>query len=443
MDLAFKVISIALLALALVLFFVSKKTFYKFCFIALLFFPKVDLIGVSGSSTGIRFDDLLILLFLILMLPKIISTLRKNRHLALLHGLIILWVICGLISTFVGMRHGLVNNPLLSVLTSIRKYEYFVAIFIGYFYFKKYPITSFMKMIKISSLFLLLIALLQYVHVIGGFVSGEYVSNLGAPIAVFNGPYEFACFMCIELIILFYDALKHGGSSYLFSLIALIEIFLTKSRTGLLLSIAIILVMSLVYSKKIFFTALFAGGLAFIILANTTSLIDRFASVNISQMMNIFSERIANGDYLAALERLPTEDLFPNITSDLSFYVRTTKWGAALNGFTMSPLFGYGPGQLAVLDGSYIKIISEGGIVSAIIFIVILGNVFKNYKLSKSKISVWILISIMCFALFIDIFDSSKIMEMFWMFTGSAFATKQIKVQIDEKVYTLKLQKSL
>ena len=443
METFFKVLSLVFLVIAIVLFFSRRKAFYKFAFVSFLLFPKVNLISVGGSTTGIRFDDLLMLASFILLLPKILSVLRKSPRLAFVHGLIILWVVCGLISLLVGMGIGTVNSPLISVLTSIRKYEYFVAIFIGYFYFKNYSKKDFLKTIKIVTVVLLAICLLQYTHLIGGFVSGSYVSVVGFPIGVFNGAYEFACFMCIMLVILFYNAIKKDHSCYLFCLIALIQIVLTQSRSGLLLSVFIILAMSLFYAKKLFFAALILGGITSVILINTTSILQRFASIEFEQMYWVFVERIQYGVYMSALKELPHEAMFVKVTTDLSFYVRATKWGAAINGFTMSPIFGYGPGQLAVLDGSYVKIICEGGLISAIIFVVLLVTLFKDFNRANSSVSKWILVSVMCFALFIDIFDSSKIMEMFWMFAGSAYAMKTIRIQVDEKVVTLKLKESI
>lgn len=443
METLFKVLSIVLLAVALVLFFANRKAFYKFALVSLLLYPKVNLINVSGSTTGIRYDDLLILMSFILLLPSIISALRKSPKLSFIHGLIIIWVIFGFISTVVGVSRGTVSSPLIGVLTSIRKYEYFVAIFIGYFYFTKYNVKDFLKTIKISTVVLLFICLLQKVHVFGGFINGQYVSTVGYPIGVFNGPYECACFMCIFLIIIFYNAIKGDKSSYLYSLIALTQILLTQSRTGLLLSIFIVLIMSLLYAKKLFFAAIIIAPIVIVILINTTSILERFLTIDYGEMIETYSQNIAHGDYLSALKELPNESMFPNVTVDLSFYVRTTKWGAAINGFTMNPLFGYGPGQLAVLDGSYVKVLCEGGLLSFIIFIVFIATMFKQFARVNSKISIWILIAILCFGLFIDIFDSSKIMEMFWMFAGSAYATKTIKVKVDEKVLSLNLRKAI
>lgn len=443
MDILFKVLSIVLLAIAIVLFFAKRKAFYKFALVSLLLFPKVNLISIPGSSTGIRYDDLLILASFILLLPSIASSLRKNPRLSFIHGLIIVWVILGLISTLVNIPSEMVSSPLIGVLTPLRKYEYFVAIFIGYFYFQKYSQNDFIKTIKIVTVILFFVCLLQRVYILGGFINGQYLSAVGYPIGVFNGPYEYACFMCIMLVILFYKAIKSDKSCYLFCLISLIQIVLTQSRSGLLLSIFIILAMSLLYARKLFFAVLIIAPIAIVILINTTNVLQRFTTINYGEMIATYSNNIAHGDYFAALEQLPTEWMYPDVKVDLSFYVRTTKWGAAINGFTMSPLFGYGPGQLAVLDGSYVKVLCEGGLLSFLVFIIFVVTMFKQFARVNSKISIWILIAILCFGLFIDIFDSSKIMEMFWMFAGSAYAARTIKIQVDEKVLSLNLRKAI
>lgn len=441
-DLVFKILSLVIIAVSFLLFLANKKKYYKFLFVTLLLFPKVNLIGVTGSNTGIRCDDFLILSFFLLSIGDIIVSLKRSSNLTTLHTIMVIWVVMGLFSTLIGMVSGTVSSPIIGILTSLRKYEYFVAFFIGYFYFLNYSQKDFIKTVKVSSVILLVICLLQYVRVIGGFIGGTYQDEVGFPIGVFNGAYEYACFMCLMFAVMFYDAFKRSSLSFLYCLIILAQIVLSQSRSGLLLSVAVILLMSFAYSKIVFVSLIVMGSMAIFIIANVTTAFERFLTIDILQMVNTMFERFEAGDYYSALKELPTESMFPYVTSDLSFYVRTTKWGAALNGFSMNPLFGYGPGQLSVLDGSYIKILCEGGIVSFIIFLFMIYELSRNYTISKTPVLKWMLFAIICFGLFIDIFDSSKIMECMWMVTGLSFAVQKQEIRVKES-NVLALQESI
>lgn len=423
MNSIFKVLSIVVILISLVLFFVDKKRYYKFTLLALLLFPKVNLVNVGGSTTGIRYDDFLLFAFLVLSIGEIIFELRRNHSLRVIHALVVCWVVFGLVSTFYGILQSTVSSPLVSILTSLRKYEYFVALFVGYFYFKKYDQKDFIISLRISSLILLVLCGLQLTGIFGGWISGEYVKELGYPIGVFNGAYEYACVNCIFLAIFLYDAFKRSKISYIFCLVALGQIVLSQSRSGILLAAILVMLMAFKYSKIIFVGAAIFGVVVLVALKNSTTLLDRFATIDIRKMMLVLKDRVARGDYFAALRELPTESNFPFIKTDLSFYVRTTKWGAALDGFQMNPIFGYGPGQLSVLDGSYVKILCEGGLASAFVFIAILAYLFRTFRLTKASACKWVLFVVMCFALFIDIFDSSKNMQLLWMIAGSSFAS--------------------
>lgn len=423
MDAIFKILSILIVAISIVLFFVDKKKYYKFTFVSLVLFPKANLLTVGGSTTGIRYDDFMLLAFLILSFGEIIFILQRNHTLRCLHLLVVVWVLMGLLSTFVGALQGTVESSLVSILTSIRKYEYFVAIFVGYFYFKNYDQRGFFRTLKFISLVLLVICGLQFAGIIGGFVSGSYLAPLGYPIGVFNGAYEYACVMCAILCIFLYDALTKRFSSFLFVLVVVAQILLSQSRSGIVLAATLVLLMSLKYSKVMFVMSLALGIVFLIALKTSTSFLDRFATIDIKNMINILSDRFAHGDYFAAVRKIPDEAMFPFVKSDLSFYVRTTKWGAAFDGFKLDPLFGYGPGQISVLDGSYVKLLCEGGIFSFAIFVIVIGYLFYSFKKSNSSICKWTLFVMLCFALFIDIFDSSKSMQFMWMIAGLSLST--------------------
>ena len=110
---------------------------------------------------------------------------------------------------------------------------------------------------------------------------------------------------------------------------------------------------------------------------------------------------------------------------------RSTQWSAAINGFLMEPLFGLGigsGGHLAVeaglkpvvADGSYFKILLEGGIASFIPFIIILlSSLIKGYKNRKIYYVEFPLLLFFSFSLLgANIIDMPYIIMFMWYIIG-------------------------
>ena len=106
---------------------------------------------------------------------------------------------------------------------------------------------------------------------------------------------------------------------------------------------------------------------------------------------------------------------------------RLMKWGAALDGFRMNPLLGYGFGVTHVMDGNYIRLLGETGILGTIIWFVFYGGmmrfVWKERNCSLiGKAVLLMMLSILLNSVMIDMFDASKPMEMMWLLVGAVLA---------------------
>jgi hypothetical protein len=110
---------------------------------------------------------------------------------------------------------------------------------------------------------------------------------------------------------------------------------------------------------------------------------------------------------------------------------RYVKWMRALNGFMLYPILGLGPSAFGTaVDGNYFRLIGENGIVGALAFIWLIYSVFsisikcrKNYlsNIGAREYSEFIFISLVVLllcAVFIDVFEASKIALLFWLLVG-------------------------
>jgi len=114
------------------------------------------------------------------------------------------------------------------------------------------------------------------------------------------------------------------------------------------------------------------------------------------------------------------------IVSDISFATRLqVEWPRAIAAFKNSPFFGTGPSSLTeATDNDYLRWLGETGLLGAFLFIFILFKIifeiFKN--LSKQKIIflgfIFGWMALMINALYIDVFEASKVAYNFWITSG-------------------------
>ena len=100
--------------------------------------PKINLIKVGGNSTGIRIEDILILIYILFeIMSKFKNGNKINcKKLNKVQKLFRTYIMICICSTFFGAIKGWIS-PIIGVLYLIRKIEYFCMIYIGYNYIKK------------------------------------------------------------------------------------------------------------------------------------------------------------------------------------------------------------------------------------------------------------------------------------------------------------------
>lgn len=378
--------------------------------IFLVVFPKINIISVSGQSAGLRIDDLLIAFMCVFIF--FISFINGKMHSA--QGYI-LWISSALLSYLISFITGQPS----SVLYVVRLIEYY-----AFFYFGMYAI-SFFSIEKICLLILNLNAIaifLQFFGIWGGFSSDGYVDSVGRCIGLTAGPWEVG--FLINSIYVLLRCFKGGGFSQRYVVIFLYSLFLivlTGARIPLLCHIILFVCAEYKYSHRksliVIFIMSFLALLSLVLLSVNNQVVARsqglFSYDNITTML----------DYYHAIDVPKIFDGFPDIANagggatDMSWLIRASHWVVALKTWSLSyiyKLFGVGVGTFGpALDGAWMRIITETGILGLIIYVIYLIRVGMLTTWSKF-LSVAIAINM----LMIDIHISYKSMAFVLFVAG-------------------------
>ncbi len=425
------------------------------------FLPKMNLVEVSGLSTaGIRIDDFLALFLLIIAVVKDSFT-WKNRYIRRGIEILVILSAVNLLSLASGLIQGYGNQILLSILMIIRKFEYFAFALIGAYAVRrrkmKDPYRVFLNEFTLMSLLHMGMSVLQLLNKCTYMVSGEDEAFFfrGIAVSTFNGYYEYGQFLCFGCAIFLCDFLKNKNRVSFFMLpLTLGMLVLSKSRSSLIVGVLlIVLILYFPIRGKVSRTKLLIGGLGLVgvlaaVLLFATgflrlSAFGRFESFKpdeLAENLGVYARRGNLPQYVSLLrakvEEMDAIDLlhYMDLISDKSAGVRFLKWFAALDGFRLNPVLGYGTGVTHVMDGNYIKLLAETGIAGTALWLGFYGYfmhmVYKARRMSKlAKVLLFIMISILLNSLLLDMFEASKPMEMMWLMVGGVAAVSCLRTQ--------------
>ncbi len=424
------------------------------------FLPKINLIQVSSLSTaGIRIDDFLavVLLLIAVMDPAT----YRNKAIRWGVWMLLLLSAVNLLSVFVGRLRGYDNQILLSVLMVIRKFEYFSFALAGIYAARKLknPYRDFYAEFTWLCVLYMIPAVLQVMtkvsYAVNGSDLGDYLHGTAA--STFNGYYEYGQFLCFAIAVYICDLLSEQEKARIWKtsvpvslvmlLLSLGMLVLSKSRSSLV--IGCLLVLIAIYfpiRKTISRPRLIAGGYGGIVLLGGVTIlltgvislnaVGRFSGVVTEGFFENVRDLLAKGNFrryvtlirTAGFENVAVDRLgYLDKMSDFSTAVRLMKWGAALDGFRMNPLLGYGTGVTHVIDGHYVRLLGESGLLGTSVWLIFYFGMMRfvwklRQKSRLSKMVLLMMLSILLNAITIDMFDASKPMEMMWLLVGGILA---------------------
>jgi O-antigen ligase len=434
---------------------------YKFGLAAILIFiplyPKFPLFTVPFSYVAIRAEDFLIALVWFIFLIRLLVS-RKIKFPTISPQFAIFFFV-----TFVSSLSAILITknvqPLIVILHFLRRIEYMSVFFLVYWAAKD---TS-------TRRYYLELALLPS---IGVFLYGIAQIFMGAPVistmdsesskgialtlrpgvtlnSTFAGHYDLAVYL--NMIMTYLAAITVAVNGWLKRLpflvlfVMLLWLFMQAgSRVGLLGLVFSVCLVSFFYRRYLL-------GLGFILIifsfiATSPQYISRFQSI-----LKVFSAKtsqvVAAPVYASVAAPTPSPIATPSATpealraiqQDTSTSIRfDVEWPRAIRAFYKNPLLGTGYSSISLAtDNDYLRALGETGLLGLLAFLSILFGILKALLSLVRKVSgsdkiivvssIGIFAAFLTTAIFIDVFESSKIAILFWAYMGLALSINSQK----------------
>jgi O-antigen ligase len=196
------------------------------------------------------------------------------------------------------------------------------------------------------------------------------------------------------------------------------------SRIGLPSLIFAVSVVTIIYRR--FVLGFLLACLIFAFIATSPGYIDRFQSIFATFLQKTSSVIISPVYAAAAPSNVPVQDISSSIRFDV-------EWPRAIRSFYKNPLFGTGYSSITLAtDNDYLRALGEAGLFGLVAFLCLLIALFKsivgitNKSTGVDKLivisSLGVFVAFLTTAIFIDVFESSKIAILFWAFMGLALS---------------------
>ncbi|HSV95028.1 MAG TPA: O-antigen ligase family protein [Spirochaetia bacterium] len=424
---------------------------YKYVIAAVLLFiplyPKFPLFTVPFTYVQIRAEDFLIAaVWGIFILRTLIVKKIKFPPLTIQIGIYLIIGLLSLISAILITKNIV---PSVAALHYFRRIEYLSVFFLVYWASKDEQNRRFyLELIFISAIGVLLYGLAQI------YLRAPVISTMdseaskgisltlrpGVPLSsTFAGHYDLAVFLIMVLSYLTALICSVKGWFKRLPVFAFFAVILwlfmqAGSRIGLFGLFLSVTLICYLYRRYLLGLILLITMSAFVI--TSPSFIGRFQAI-----IKIFTSQVVLVKPAFAVSSptptaTPTEEVKRALQQDTSTSIRLdVEWPRSLRSFYKNPLLGTGYSSLGLAtDNDYLRALGETGILGIAAFLSILIALFYKLKsglkdqnnLNKILVTsaMGIFVSFLVTAIFLDVFESSKIAILFWAYMGLALSTK-------------------
>lgn len=426
-------------------------------------FPKFPLIRVSGTYVAIRFEDLLLLLLAVSLLPKAILDGKKLLHDKIIIAFLI-FLGSGLLSLFAGSLLTQSESLVLGIFHWARRIEYIVPFLAAYLLIPKEKISEnvlyFLKILIIVTIVAFIYGFGQRYFSFPIIITQNEQYSKGIALlwtpgshinSTFAGHYDLAAFVVLLMPIflpLLFVVREKMSKLWLFiasgtGLWLLINSLSRTSQVSYLVASSISLFLVKKYKALVAVVAL-----SIILMAVSSGLDARF-----EKAIQVIYQRVTAGKTItyvrehfvaladevtlpdtASVTQLPSPSPVP-VLSDVSIAIRVNvEWPRALRAFLKNPLLGTGYSSIDLAtDNDYLRILGETGLLGLASFFLMLATIGKvfwkafpfNKKLSGVELCfvvgvVGATVGTLITAFFIDLFEASKFAIIFWLILGCA-----------------------
>lgn len=380
----------------------------------LLLIPKINLISFRNETAGIRFDDFILLTVTTLLLCGWIADLDFHIDPIPAMGFAVVAVFC---------TSNLVNAGHSNFLYSLRLIEYLVFFWAGkYFVRCHYDFTSFVELllgVNCGVIFL------QYAGIVGGFTADGYESAVERPFGLSaNHPAEMGALLNLAFAALAFGTKTAARFWYWCALTGLC-IFLTGSRSALFAHCLLTLVYLYQHSgNKTSFalrTAAIVGLLVavFTLIPNSISgrSTDLLSKQNLETFRDVYDAIPVDTHFTGFVEGGDSGEAPEGV--DPSWYMRGFKWAQVVKTMFAQRwtvwILGMGPGALTpALDGGWLRLISETGVVGTIAFLALMRRIS-----SLSTAGLMAVFALAVNMLMVDSHNAYKVMAFLFFLAGT------------------------
>jgi hypothetical protein len=374
---------------------------------ALFFIPKINLLVIGGETAGIRLDDLALAAVAAYVFCSWVSEGEFKVDRMVSSCFAVVGTFC--LSNALNLGHS-------NILYSVRILEYLVFLWVGQAFAMQGGISKLLKSLILVNCGLII---LQAAHIIGAFTSEGYVAEVGRSSGLANHPAEMGAWLN-----LMFAALVFGGAVkfWRWSLLVFFCIILTGSRVSLFAQFILTMVFIYRSSKRkgvvLLRSAIIAGLLVSIVSFTPNPVSARSESVlsldNLSTFKNLYDLLPVDTEFTGFAD----EDQPINATTDLSWWMRITKWTVVtklyLNSSPMTRAIGIGPGALGpALDGGWLRLLVECGLLGFVVFAMMLSKIA-----SLSTACSMMVLALSINMLLIDSHIAYKVMAFLFFFAG-------------------------
>jgi len=401
--------------------------------IFVVLYPKFPLLGVSGTFVAVRLEDFIVAAAIIFWA----LTALRQKYLPV-HRSILLYLLTGFVSVFSAIFVTKTAGLNLGVLHALRRVEYMALFAVGFHFLRNknqlhFLIRTFLVVSLAVSLFGLGQQFLDWPVI--STTNSEFAKGLaltlgeGARInSTFAGHYDLAAFSIFPLLLvislLTLPQIRHKWLLIGMGSLAYWTMLLSASRVTFAAFFVTAALFLLLIRRKLWLIPL-------IILAVFSILVS-------PQLLGRYRELLVDHVFAAADEEVPDALKPPEILEDRSFNIRLkAEWPRALRAFYQNPLLGTGFSSVGLaVDNDYLRLLAETGLLGFFAFGLILLRIFKSARpylqTPHSPTDAFIiaatlgLVGLLFNAVFIDVFEASKIAIISWTLLGAAEKAKML-----------------
>ncbi|RLT92289.1 hypothetical protein [Ketobacter sp.] len=380
-------------------------------FVVYILIPKIDIASIGGGA--IRVNDILI------VLCAALSLFSRNFKFQISKSLAAYYVF--LLSQLLSFILNLDVLEFSGILFIARLFEYTIWFYVAQSLSMTRLNINFSKVCSILVIILSVWAILEWFQVVPK--SGKFVNVTDRVSVNTSGPYEFAALIAM-LVYLSKTPQKYIGVLSLFltqSRITITAYFVSllwgyRKNSGLLLSLFIVLLMTTLLAVNMNLEVLdvFSESRFALLISDSSTLDLALAFISTAPVVHTPHEYFE-------ISHVGSGVTF-GLINDVSLEMRLLRWSIVLSTVSadyISLAVGMGPSFWGVaLDGNYIRIIGEQGIIGAFTFLFFLNTLLSDYKQSLIRS---FLVVLCITAVFIDIFVADKVMTVFWFVQGILF----------------------